>query len=115
MSILATILDPADNGFDIGDLSVLIGVILTISVTTATIVRWNANRLAAARNRDVNDMEQRIKAAIMVATEPIAPDYRNDGGSLRDVADKIDTLIVRQVHISDRLDNHIDWHMDKEG
>lgn len=115
MSVLAAILDPSDNGFDIGDLSLLVGTIVAISALTATIVRWNAKRLAAARTRDVNDMEQRIKAAITVATKPIAPDYRNDGGSLRDVADKIDTLIVRQAHISDRLDNHIDWHMDKEG
>ena len=48
-----------------------------------------------------------------ILTKPIAPNYRNDGGSLRDVADKIDVVIERQSYISERLDKHIDWHLDK--
>lgn len=114
MHLLASILDPADNGFDISDLSVLLGVILTVSVTTATIVRWNAKRVATERARERKEMERRLLDEIEARTKPIQPEYRNDGGSLRDVADKLDTVIERQSYISDRLDHHITWHLDKE-
>ena len=115
MHILATLLDPSDNGFDIGDLSLLVGVIVSISLTTAAVVRWNAKRVARVRAKERADLEQRILDAITDRTRPIQPEYRNDGGALRDVADKLDTVIDRQGYISDRLDKHIDWHLEKEG
>ena len=114
MQVLAAILDPSDNGFDIGDLSLLVGVIVAISALTATFVRWLAKRREAGATAERVAMERRIKEAISIATKPIAPEYRNNGGSLRDVADKIDVVIERQSHIADRLDKHIDWHMERE-
>ena len=114
MSILANFLDPADNGFDLGDLSVLVAIMVGISALTATLVRWNSKRVAVVRTAERAEMEKRITEAIDFATKPIAPEYRNNGGSLRDVADKIDIVIERQSHIADRLDKHIDWHMERE-
>lgn len=107
MHILASILDPADNGFDISDLSVLIGVILTISVTTATVVRWNAKRVAVVRAKEREAMEQRLRDYISQATKAIQPDYRNNGTSLTDVAETV-------KYVSQRLDSHIDWHLDTQ-
>ena len=111
MHVIAALLDPSDNGFDISDLSVLLGIILLISGTTATIVRWNAKRVALVRTRERAEMEERIKNAVTSATTQIQPEYRNNGGSMRDIADKIDVVIERQSYISDRLDKHLDAHL----
>lgn len=113
MHILASILDPSDNGFDIGDLSVLIGIIVSISLLTAGIVRWNAKRVAADRAHERQRMERRLLDEIEARTKPIQP-YANGGKSLPDLHTKVDVLIERQADIAKRLDNHITWHLDKE-
>jgi hypothetical protein len=113
MHILAAILDPSDNGFDIGDLSVLLGVIVLISGTTATIVRWNAKRVAKVRSQERAEMEERIKAAVEHVAEKVQP--QNGGTGWRDVHNKLDVVITRQGEVVEdlrylrgRLDNHID-------
>lgn len=111
--VLAAILDPADNGFDISDLSVLLGVILTISVTTAGIVRWNAKRVALVRAAERDEMEQRIRDAVDHLADKVQP--QNGGTGWRDVHNKLDVVITRQGEVVEdvrylrgRLDNHID-------
>lgn len=99
MHILASILDPADNGFDISDLMVVLALIGVIVAAVAAIWRWIA--------------EPRISRQITDATKPIQP-YANGGKSLPDLHTKVDVLIERQADIAKRLDNHITWHLDKE-
>ena len=113
MQIIAAILDPSDNGFDIGDLSLLVGVIVAISALTATIVRWNARRVAEVRTRERAEMEDRIKAAVEHVAAKVQP--KNGGQGWIDVHNKLDTVIVRQGEVVDdvrylrgRLDHHID-------
>ena len=124
MTILAAILDPADNGFDISDLSVLLGVILTISVTTAGIIRWNAKRVATrvaeVRTAERREMEERIREAVEMVAVKVQP--RNGGHGWDDVHHKLDTVITRQGEVVEdvrylrgRLDSHIDGHDHKEG
>jgi hypothetical protein len=115
MSILAAILDPSDNGFDIGDLSLLVGIIVAISALTATIVRWNARRVAHVRSEERAEMEKRIKAAVDFVAAKVQP--RNGGHGWDDVHSKLDTVITRQSevvgdlrYLRGRLDNHIDGH-----
>ena len=117
MSILASILDPGDNGYDINDLSILLGIIITISITTATVVRWNAARVARVRAKERADLEQRILDAIAEHTKPIQPGYRNGGESLGDIGAFARILMDRQVDVirdvravRERLDQHIDNH-----
>jgi hypothetical protein len=118
MSVLAAILDPSDNGFDIGDLSLLVGVIVAISALTAAIVRWNARRVAKVRTQERTEMESRIKAAVEHVAAKVQP--KNGGHGWDDVHHKLDTVITRQgevisdlSHMRTRLDEHIDWHLDK--
>ena len=115
MRILATILDPAGNGFDIGDLSLLVGVIAAISGLTAALVRWSAKRLAAARTRDVDAMEARIKAAVEEVAVKVQP--KNGGTGWSDTAATVKQIAERQgevlesvTYLRTRLDQHIDWH-----
>ena len=119
MRVLAAILDPSDNGFDIGDLSVLLGVILLISGTTATIVRWNAKRVAEVRTRERTEMEQRIKAAVEDVAVKLQP--KNGGIGWSDTAATVKQIAARQgevlesvTYLRERLDSHIDWHVNKE-
>lgn len=119
MHVLASILDPADNGFDISDLSVLIGVILTISVTTAGIVRWNAKRVANVRAVERQEMEQRIKSAVEDLAVKVQP--KNGGMGWSDTAATVKQIHARQgevlesvQYLRERLDAHIDWHVNKE-
>lgn len=124
MTILAAILDPSDNGFDIGDLSLLVGVIVAISALTATFVRWNSKRVAekvaAVRTAERHEMEERIREAVDLVAAKVQP--RNGGKGWQDVHTKLDTVITRQgevvsdlSHIRTRLDEHIDWHLDNKG
>lgn len=113
MHILAAILDPSDNGFDIGDLSLLVGVIVAISALTAGIVRWNAKRVANVRTQERAEMEERIKSAVDLVAEKVQP--QNGGTGWRDVHNKLDVVITRQGEVVEdlrylrgRLDNHID-------
>lgn len=114
MHILAAFFDPNNNGFDLTDLGAVIILVLTVWGSVWGALTWNGKRVAAARTKERLEMEQRIRDTVEQMTKPIQPQYRNDGGSLRDVADKIDVVIERQAHISDRLDKHIDWHMNRE-
>lgn len=117
MHILAAILDPADNGFDISDLSLLVGVIVSISGLTALLIRWNARRVAArvaaVRQQERHEMEDRIREAVDLVAAKVQPE--NGGKGWRDVHSKLDVVITRQGEVvSDlrylrgRLDNHID-------
>lgn len=113
MHILAAILDPSNNGFDIGDLSLLVGVIVAISALTATIVRWNAKRVAVVRTRERAEMEDRIKDAVTDAAKDLQP--KNGGHGWDDVHSKLDTVITRQgevlkdvQYLRERIDGHID-------
>ena len=115
MDVLASLFDPSDNGFDIGDLSLLVGVIVAISALTATIVRWNAKRVADVRTRERTEMEDRIKAAVEHVAAKVQP--KNGGQGWIDVHNKLDTVIVRQGEVVDdvrylreRIDHHIDNH-----
>jgi hypothetical protein len=113
MHILAAFLDPNNNGLDVTDVATLVGIVLAVAGALAGVQKWNAKRVAEVRTRERADMERRIKAAVTEATMQIQPDYRNGGATLRDLGDKLDVVIERQGHIADRLDKHIDWHLDK--
>ena len=117
MQVLAAIFDPADNGFDIYDLSLLVGVIVAISALTATIVRWNNKRVAVhvaeVRTAERREMEDRIREAVDLVAAKVQP--RNGGHGWDDVHSKLDTVITRQGEVVDdlhylrgRLDHHID-------
>jgi hypothetical protein len=115
MHVLAAILDPADNGFDISDLSVLLGVIALVGGTFAAFTKWNAKRVALVRTTERQEMEARIKAAVEDVAVKLQP--RNGGRGFDDVHNKLDTVITRQGEVvSDlrylrgRLDDHIDTH-----
>jgi len=119
MHILAAILDPSDNGFDIGDLSLLVGVIVAISALTATIVRWNAKRVAKVRTQEPAEMEDRIKAAVEHVAAKVQP--KNSGIGWADTANTVKQIAARQgevlesvTYLRNRLDQHIDWHIEKE-
>lgn len=99
MHILAAILDPADNGFDITDLIAILGFVGIIVAAIAAVWRWIA--------------EPRIAKQIAENTKTIQPDA-NGGKSLPDLHWKVDLLVSRQQDISDRLTDHIAWHLDKE-
>lgn len=116
MTILAAILDPADNGFDISDLSVIIGMVALISGTTAGAVRWNARRVATQLEIHRVEMEERIKAALVVALDArVQP--RNGGGGWSDVATTVKQIASQQadaaadlLYLRGRIDRHIDSH-----
>ena len=118
MHILAAILDPSDNGFDIGDLSLLVGVIVAISALTAGIVRWNAKRVAKVRTAERAEMEERIKAAVEHVAQKVQP--KNSGIGWADTAATVKQIAARQgevlesvTYLRERLDTHIDWHINK--
>ena len=115
MSILATVLDPANNGFDISDLSVLLGVILTISGTTAAVVRYSAKRREVKAAAERQEMEARIKAVVEDVAVKVQP--KNGGIGWSDTAATVKQIAARQgevlesvTYLRERLDQHIDNH-----
>ena len=99
MHVIASIIDPANNGFDISDLLSVLALVAAIVGGIAALWRWI--------------VEPRIGKQIAEATKPIQPEA-NGGKSLPDLHSKVDVLIARQRDIAERLDSHIEWHMDKE-
>lgn len=113
MHILAAILDPSNNGFDIGDLSVLLGIVVLIGGLFAAVTKWNAKRVAKVRSQERAEMEERIKAAVEHVAVKVQP--QNGGTGWGDVHSKLDVVITRQGEVVEdlrylrgRLDNHID-------
>jgi len=113
MHVLAAFFDPNNNGFDLTDVGAILGVALAVGAVMAGVNKVYAKRIAIVRTRERDEMERRIKAAVTEATIQIQPEYRNGGATLRDLGDKLDVVIERQGHMADRLDKHIDWHLDK--
>jgi hypothetical protein len=121
VNLSSSILDPAGNGLDIADIAQMLAVLVAVSGAVAAVVRWNAHRVAADRTMEREHMELRLKETIEEATVLIKPGFRNGGTSLSDVATQTKTLVERQQDISkdireirERLDGHIEWHMEKE-
>lgn len=119
MEILAAFFDPNDNGFDITDVAVILAFVLTVWGAVWGAVTWNSKRVAAARAQERADTEARITAAVTRLSDKVQP--QNGGTGWKDVHNKIDgiaeqvgTLVERQTYISDRIDSHISWHMDRE-
>lgn len=83
--------DLGDNGFDLGDLSALLGFVVTLTAAAYGASRW-ANRSLAAK----------MAAVIDKRTQPIQSDA-NGGWSLPDVARNVDLLIERQTSIGKEL------------
>lgn len=107
MHLLAAILDPANNGFDISDLSVLVGILVAVGGLLFAGLKWNSDRMAARHAAERAELEDRIKSAIDERTQSIQPGYRNEGTSLTDVAYEL-------RYVRERLDQHLDWHLEKE-
>ena len=112
-------LDPAGNGFDLGDLSVLVGIIVAASALTATLVRLRARkvaeRVAIVRKAERREMEDRIREAVDHVAAKVQP--RNGGKGWEDTAATVKQIASRQGevleavnHLRDRLDDHIDFH-----
>lgn len=119
MHVLASILDPSDNGFDISDLSVLLGVVVLIAGSTATVVNWRAKRVAAARSVERAEMEARIKDAVDLVAAKVQP--QNGGEGWKDTAATVKQIAARQgevldsvTYLRERLDQHFTWHLEKE-
>jgi hypothetical protein len=112
VDILAAFFDPNDNGFDVTDAAIIVGFVLTVWGAVWGAVAWNSRRVAATRAQERADTEARITAAVTRLSDKVQP--QNGGSGWRDVHHKLDTVIERQAHIADRLDAHIDWHLDKE-
>jgi hypothetical protein len=111
MDILAGLFDPGDNGFDIADLSVMVGIILAIGGVVAAVVRWNAKRVSEVRRLERQEMERRLHDQIREATKPIQPDA-NGGFALADVVRTLDGIRDDVGYLRRRLDDHIDWHIE---
>lgn len=112
--------DPAGNGFDIDDMAQIIAMIVAVAGIMAGLLRWHAAHTAQARVREREEMERRIKDAIADSTRQIQPGYRNGGESLADISMQNKILMERQVDvikdvrsIRERLDGHIEWHVEK--
>lgn len=99
MHVLASIIDPANNGFDISDLLSIFAVVGAVVASLAALWRWI--------------IEPHIGKQIAEATRPIQPEA-NGGKSLPDLHSKVDVLIARQQDIAERLDSHIEWHLDSK-
>lgn len=96
------IIDPAGNGFDIGDLLTILGIITAFTGIVALL--WKA--VAAPQ----------ISKQIQAATQPIQP-TANGGKSLPDVAANTELIKARQSELIEdiremrqRFDNHLDNH-----
>lgn len=74
MHILASIFDPADNGFDITDAAALLGFLVLIVGTIVGLTRWLASLVRKI-----------VREEISAYTRPIQPEA-NGGLSLPDVA-----------------------------
>jgi hypothetical protein len=111
VEILAALLDPGENGFDIADLSVLVGIVLAIGGVVAAVVRWNSRRVSKVRDRERAEMERRLAEQIREATKPIQPDA-NGGFALADVVRTLDGIGDDVRYLRRRLDDHIDWHVE---
>jgi hypothetical protein len=113
MHILAAFFDPNGNGFDITDVSVLLGVFVVVWGAVWSAIRWNGKRVAAARARERADMERRLAEQIKEATRPIQPDA-NGGFALADVVRTLDDIGGDVRYLRKRLDDHIDWHVENK-
>jgi hypothetical protein len=109
--ILAAFFDPNDNGLDITDVSVLLGVFIVAWTAVWGAVRWNGKRVAAVRDRERAEMERRLAEQIKEATKPIQPDA-NGGFALADVVRTLDGIGDDVRYLRRRLDDHIDWHVE---
>jgi len=74
MHILASIFDPADNGFDITDAAALLGFLVLIVGTIVGLLKWTASLV-----RNI------VREELEAFTRPIQP-TANGGLSLPDVA-----------------------------
>ena len=113
MHILAAFLDPNDNGFDITDVSVLLGVFVVVWGAVWSAIRWNSNRVAVAHARERAEMERRLAEQIKEATKPIQPDA-NGGFALADVVRTLDNIGEDVRYLRRRLDDHITWHVETQ-
>lgn len=88
MRVLAAFFDPNDNGFDVTDAAIL----LTFIVALVTAV-YGASRFAARQLRE------EITDVVNKRTQPLVSGYRNDGNSLTDISNRVETVIYRQGEI----------------
>jgi hypothetical protein len=111
MDILAGLFDPGENGFDIADMSVVVGILLAVGGVVAGVVRWNAKRVATVRDRERAEMERRLAEQIREATKPIQPDA-NGGWALADSIRLTHEVLDDVRYLRKRLDEHITWHIE---
>jgi hypothetical protein len=111
LHVLAAFFDPAGDGFDITDASVIAGFILLVWGAVWGAVRWNARRVAAEREQERAELERRLTQQIKEATRPIQPDA-NGGFALADVVRTLDGIGDDIRYLRKRLDDHVDWHVE---
>lgn len=113
MHILVSFFDPNDNGLDITDVSVLLGVFVVVWGAVWSAIRQHGKRVAAARARERAEMERRLAEQIKEATKLIQPDA-NGGFALADVVRTLDGIRDDVTDLRRRLDDHITWHVETQ-
>ena len=94
--ILATFLDPNENGFDIVDA----GEAVALIIASATIIRFVALWIRKMLRTEIHAvMDEKLKHY----TQPIQPGYRNGGESLADLA-----------HLMKRVATHVGLDLNPE-
>lgn len=77
--ILATFLDPNNNGFDMVDAAEFLGLLIS-----ARLVFWGT--VTGARKALRKEIHDVVDEKLKKYTQPIQPGYRNGGESLADLA-----------------------------
>lgn len=114
--VLASILDPGNNGIDVGDLVLWATFVGSIVGAWAVVDKIADKRRETKRREAREHLTATIREIVTDATRPIQP-FANGGKSLPDVIDRVDVVIERQTDvirdvraIRERLDDHIDSH-----
>lgn len=83
--ILASFLDPNNNGFDIVDVGEIIGVCSAIVFSVYRTTNW----LLESLREEIKDV---VDEKLQHYTQPIQPGYRNGGESLADLAHTVKAM-----------------------
>lgn len=84
--LLATFLDPNENGLNIVDLATLLGVIVSAVSAVVVVMRFIRKVL---REEIVSVVDEKLSTY----TQQIQPGYRNGGGSLTDIGEGVKEIL----------------------
>lgn len=109
LQIIAALLDPGENGFDIVDLSIVLGIITVASGLFAGAFRVI---VLPALDRRIEAVAEAVVERLDERTKPIQPDA-NGGASLPDAIADIRTVQRRQGEVIELLTELVTAHRDR--